>query len=159
MKDPLESSLAAAPMMDPDDRRVLWDKMLDCEKDDPLTFISGWFFDQPAELISRHDICDFICWSLFDGRNQEHLTTAELHELEMLVEDLEMVISVKMYGCIDEQQMKSQNKENNEKTGCKKDDDKECHNDCKKGTAKEDDQSHDLFSKRKDSICSQKACY
>lgn len=97
-KDPLEASLSAAPMLDPEDRRILWERMMDAEKDDPASFISGWFFDQPIEKISRYDVCDFLCWSLFDGRNQEHLTTDELHDLEYFLEDLEYQISLKLHG-------------------------------------------------------------
>lgn len=97
-KDPLEASLSAAPMMDPDDRKLLWDRMIESEQDDPAAFISGWFFDQPIEQISRYDVMDFICWSMFDGRNQEHLTTEELHELECFLEDVEYRISLNLYG-------------------------------------------------------------
>lgn len=98
MKDPLEASLSAAPMLDPFDRKVIWDRIMEVEQDDPVTFISGWFFDQPIERISRYDVCDFICWSMFDGRNQEHLTIQELHELEGFLEDFEYRISLKLYG-------------------------------------------------------------
>ena len=56
------------------------------------------FFDQSIHRISRYDVCDFICWSMFDGRNQEHLTTQELHELECFVEDLEYRLSLKLHG-------------------------------------------------------------
>lgn len=97
-KDPLEASLSAAPMMDPHDRKLLWDRMMETEQDDPATFISGWFFDEPIEKISRYDVCDFICWAMFDGRNQEHLTTEELHELECFLEEIEHCISLKLYG-------------------------------------------------------------
>jgi hypothetical protein len=97
-KDPLEASLSAAPMMDPEDRRILWDRIMDTEKEDPAQFISGWFFDQPIQEISRYDVYDFICWSMFDGRNLEHLTTEELHDLECFLEDLEYRISLKLYG-------------------------------------------------------------
>jgi hypothetical protein len=100
-KDPLEASLSAAPMLDSDDRKLLWDRMMDVEQDDPTTFITGWFFDQPIQQISRYDVCDFICWSMFDGRNQEHLTTQELHELECFVEELEYRVSLKLHGQID----------------------------------------------------------
>eukprot|EP00980_Cylindrotheca_fusiformis_P027687 scaffold22210_cov122-Cylindrotheca_fusiformis.AAC.1 len=97
-KDPLEASLSAAPMYDPDDRKVLWDRIMDAEKEDLGSFISGWFFDEPIENISRYDVCDFTCWSMFDGRNQEHLTTLELHELESFVEEMEYRISIQLYG-------------------------------------------------------------
>jgi hypothetical protein len=35
---------------------------------------------------------------MVDGRNQEHLTTKELHELECFVEDLEYRVSLKLHG-------------------------------------------------------------
>jgi hypothetical protein len=97
-RDPLEASLSAAPMMDPKDRKILWDRMMEIEKDDPGSFLEGWFFDQPIENISRYDVCDFLCWSMFDGRNQEHLTLEELTDLEDFVEDLEYYISLKRFG-------------------------------------------------------------
>lgn len=97
-KDPLEASLSAAPMMDHEDRKLLWDRIIETEQDDPIKFISGWFFDQPIERISRYDVYDFLCWSMFDGRNQEHLTTEELHDLEVFLEDLEYQISLQVYG-------------------------------------------------------------
>jgi hypothetical protein len=101
-KDPLEASLSAAPMMDHEDRKVLWDRVMETEQDDPGQFISGWFFDRPIEEISRYDVYDFICWSMFDHRNQEHLTTEELHDLEGFLEDFEYRISLKLFGENDE---------------------------------------------------------
>ena len=96
--DPLEASLSAAPMLDPEDRKVLWDRIMECEQNDPVKFISGWFFDEPVESIFRYDVFDWMCWSMFDGRNQEHLTTEELHELELMISDLEYHISLQLYG-------------------------------------------------------------
>lgn len=106
-KDPLEASLSAAPMYDPEDRKVLWDRIMEFEKEDLGAFISGWFFDESIENISRYDVCDFLCWSMFDGRNQEHLTSLEYHELEALVEDMEYRISIQLYGA----QAEGENKE------------------------------------------------
>ncbi|CAJ1934807.1 unnamed protein product [Cylindrotheca closterium] len=97
-RDPLEASLSAAPMYDPEDRKILWDRIIELEKDDLGAFISGWFFDESIENISRYDVCDFLCWCMFDGRNQEHLTSLEYHELESLVEDIEYRISIQLYG-------------------------------------------------------------
>ena len=102
-RDPLEASLSAAPMLDPVDRKKLWDRMVDAEKDDPVTFLSGWFFDQPIENISRYDVFDFICWSMFDGRNQEHLTLEEEKNLEEFVDEMELVISLHLYGAADDE--------------------------------------------------------
>jgi hypothetical protein len=97
-KDTLEASLSAAPMYDPEDRKVLWDRIMDAEKEDLGSFISGWFFDEPIGNISRYDVCDFFCWCMFDGRNQEHLTLLELHELESFVEEIEYRISIQLHG-------------------------------------------------------------
>jgi len=105
-KDPLETSLSAAPMYDPEDRKVLWDRIMEVEKDDLGAFISGWFFDESIENISRYDVCDFLCWCMFDGRNQEHLTSLEYHELESLVEDIEYRISIQLYGVQTEVEIK-----------------------------------------------------
>jgi hypothetical protein len=102
-RDPLEASLSAAPMMDPKDRKILWDRMIEIEKDDIGSFLEGWFFDQPIENISRYDVCDFLCWCMFDGRNQEHLTLEELTDLEDFVEDLEYYISLKRFGAKEDQ--------------------------------------------------------
>jgi hypothetical protein len=85
-------------MYDPDDRKILWERIIELEKDDMGAFISGWFFDETIENISRYDVCDFLCWCMFDGRNQEHLTSLEYHELESLVEDIEYRISIQLYG-------------------------------------------------------------
>jgi hypothetical protein len=111
-RDPLEASLSAAPMLDPDDRKLLWDRMMEVEQNDPISFISGWFFDQSIEHISRYDMCDWLCWAMFDGRNQEHLTTQELHELECFLEDFEYRISLILYGAREE----TEDVENNTET-------------------------------------------
>jgi hypothetical protein len=96
-KDPLEASLSAAPMLDSEERKILWDHMMEVDSDPG--WISEWFLDRPPiESISRYDIFDFICWAMFDGRNQEHLTTQELQDLEGFVEDLEYRISLHLYG-------------------------------------------------------------
>jgi len=97
-RDPLEASLSAAPLLDPEERRRLWDRVVECEKDDPISFLRGWFFDVPLEQISRYDVFDFVCWSLFDGRNPEHLTLEECQDLEDFVQELEWLISLQLYG-------------------------------------------------------------
>jgi len=100
-KDPLEASLTAAPMLDPDERKALWDRMMEVDSDP--AWITGWFLDHPSiESISRYDIFDFLCWAMFDGRNQEHLTTQEFQDLEGFVEDLEYRISLHLYGAKEE---------------------------------------------------------
>lgn len=96
-KDPLEACLTAAPMLDSDERQALWDRIVSVESD--TAWISEWFLDHPPiGSISVYDILDFICWAMFDGRNQEHLTTQELLDLEGFVEDLEYRVSLHMYG-------------------------------------------------------------
>lgn len=96
--DPLEASLSAAPMMELHDRSMLWERMMDCEAADPVSFLRGWFFDQPLENISKYDVRDFIAWSMFEGRHQEHLTVAELRQLERFVEEIEHRFSLFLYG-------------------------------------------------------------
>lgn len=115
-KDPLEASLSSAPMMELDDRQLLWQRMLETEEKDPVTFISGWFFDSALEHISKYDIRDFLAWSMFEGRNQEHLTSEELAQLERFVEDLEWRISIHLYGTVVEED-EHENDESNEE-GC-----------------------------------------
>lgn len=97
-RDPLEASLSAAPLMDLEDRRLLWQRMMDSAEDDPVTFITGWFFDQPISSISQYDIRDFTAWSMFEGRHQEHLTVAELEQLEDFVDEVELRSSLHLYG-------------------------------------------------------------
>mmetsp|Transcript_19693 Transcript_19693/g.29219 ORF Transcript_19693/g.29219 Transcript_19693/m.29219 type:complete len:793 (+) Transcript_19693:2-2380(+) len=100
--DPLETSLSAAPMMDRGQRAELWSNMMEMES--PIDLVSGWFFDMPIEDISRYDIRDWICWSMFEGRNLEHLTSQELNQLEAFVESLEKKISYELYGEVVEEE-------------------------------------------------------
>lgn len=97
-RDPLEASLSAAPMMHVMDRDLLWDRMMDCEQDDPVSFITGWFFDQALDDISKYDMRDFLAWSMYEGRHQEHLTEVELRQLERFVEEIEHRVSLHLYG-------------------------------------------------------------
>jgi hypothetical protein len=100
-KDPLEASLSAAPMLDSEERKSLWDHMMAVDPDP--SWIADWFLDHPSiESISRYDIFDFICWAMFDGRNQEHLTSQELQDLEAFIEDFEYRISLSLYGVHEE---------------------------------------------------------
>jgi hypothetical protein len=98
LRDPLEASLSSAPFMKPNQRAMLWERMMEVEKNDPAAMISGWFFDQDILKISHYDIREFITWSMFEGRNQEHLTTLEREQLESFVKDLEYRISIHWYG-------------------------------------------------------------
>lgn len=103
MKDPLEASLSAAPLMEIHQRQILWQRMVECESDDPAGWLRGWFFDiETIEVISKYDIRDFLTWCMFEGRHQEHLTTSELNQLEGFVDDLEYRISLQLYGSADE---------------------------------------------------------
>jgi hypothetical protein len=87
-------------MLTLEERRVLWKRMTDAEADDPVQFISGWFFDQPLDGISKYDVRDFIAWSMFEGRNLEHLTLEELEQLDYFVDEIEWRISLQMYGAV-----------------------------------------------------------
>lgn len=101
-KDPLEACLSAAPMLDPDERKALWEHIVAAESEP--SWLEEWFLDRPSiESIRLYDIYDFICWALFDGRNQEHLTTDELNDLEGYVDDLEYRISLQLYGISEEE--------------------------------------------------------
>eukprot|EP00531_Pseudo-nitzschia_arenysensis_P021406 CAMPEP_0116129250 /NCGR_PEP_ID=MMETSP0329-20121206/7827_1 /TAXON_ID=697910 /ORGANISM="Pseudo-nitzschia arenysensis, Strain B593" /LENGTH=854 /DNA_ID=CAMNT_0003623511 /DNA_START=204 /DNA_END=2764 /DNA_ORIENTATION=+ len=102
-KDPLEACLSAAPMLDSEERRSLWDRIMAVESDP--SWLEEWFLDRPSiETISLYDVYDFICWAMFDGRNQEHLTTDELNDLEGFVDDLEYRISLQLYGVSEEEE-------------------------------------------------------
>ena len=102
-KDPLEACLSAAPMLDPEERRVLWERIMAVESEP--SWLEEWFLDRPSiESISLYDVYDFICWAMFDGRNQEHLTADELNDLEGFVEDLEYRISLQLYGVAEEEE-------------------------------------------------------
>lgn len=96
-RDPLEASLSAAPMMDLSERQELWNFMMESERD-IVGFLRGWFFDQPLENISKYDVRDFAAWSLFETRHQEHLSTSELEQLEAFVDEIQVRISLELYG-------------------------------------------------------------
>ncbi len=102
-KDPLEACLSAAPMLDSEERRSLWDRIMAVESDP--SWLEEWFLDKPSiESITLYDIYDFVCWAMFDGRNQEHLTSDELNDLEGFVDDLEYRISLQLYGVAEEEE-------------------------------------------------------
>lgn len=124
-KDPLEASLSAAPLMDADTRSLLWKRMMECEcqedqvcrekhsgatdaapnhseEANPVTWLSGWFFDEPIDNISKYDMRDFVAWSMFEGRHQEHLTSSEQEQLEDFVTEAELRISLFLYGKADD---------------------------------------------------------
>ena len=88
--DPLVMSLNAAPMMTGGERDKLFGRIMDSEGCDPVEFIRGWFFDAELGDVQRYDVLDFLCWSLFDGRNQEHLTVVEAASLAEYFERLEV---------------------------------------------------------------------
>jgi len=101
-RDPLEASLSSAPMLELDERELLWNRIMDCEKDDPVTHLQGWFFDEPIDKISKYDVRDFISWSMFECRNQEHLTGEELAQLDRFMDEFEYHISIFLYGAIED---------------------------------------------------------
>jgi len=95
-RDPLEASLRSAPFLQERERALLWQRIMDVEKD-AAAFLTGWFFCD-INKISRYDVREFITWSMFEGRNQEHLTRQELRQLEDFVQQLEFHISIHWYG-------------------------------------------------------------
>jgi len=102
-QDPLQASLeAAAPLATTDQRSQLWRRMMDCEVDDVTTFVQGWFFDESVDAISAYDIRDFVAWSMFEGRHQEHLTAQEVRQMEDFCQELQYRISLELYGVKEE---------------------------------------------------------
>ena len=95
--DTLELSLRSAPMLESRERDDLWQLMMDGE-DECVSFISGWFFGGKLESLTKYDVMDFLTWSMFEGRNIEHLTRDEANQLNHFVEDLEYKISLELYG-------------------------------------------------------------
>jgi hypothetical protein len=101
-RDTLEASLSAAPLMDGTARRVLWQRMMETEGADTAAWVQGWILEDDKELahVSRVDMVGFLCWSMFDGRQWEHLTTAEGRQLESFLEELQVRISLQVYGAV-----------------------------------------------------------
>jgi len=104
-KNPLEASLSAAPISSISSREELWNQMMEniMSGEGPIAFIRGWFFDEKFEDITRYDICDWITWSMFEGRKQEHLVEEEIRQLQRYLQQLEWSISVHLFGIEDEQ--------------------------------------------------------
>ena len=92
--DPLQMSLGAAPMMSAAERQLLFDRIKSSTAAGMEDFIRGWFFDVEISSISRYDVLDWTSWSLFEGRNQEHLTQEELTQLKSFVSDIESLITI-----------------------------------------------------------------
>ena len=98
-KDPLEASLSSAPIATLSERLRLMNQMMDqIVNDDPVEFIRGWFFNVELEDITRYDVMDFVSWSMFEGRHQEHLTDGEVGQMNWFVRELECRIGVFLYG-------------------------------------------------------------
>ena len=95
--DTLELSLRSAPMLELEERDELWQLMMDGE-DECVKFISEWFFGEKLESLTKYDVMDFLAWSMFEGRNIEHLTHDESNQLRQFVEDLEYNISIELFG-------------------------------------------------------------
>lgn len=95
-KDALEACLHCAPIMELHERRLVWNRMIDCESKDVVEFVTGWFFNEKLENISKYDIRDFTAWCMFEGRNQEHLASQELTQLDAFVSELEERINVQL---------------------------------------------------------------
>eukprot|EP00571_Detonula_confervacea_P013703 CAMPEP_0172307942 /NCGR_PEP_ID=MMETSP1058-20130122/8690_1 /TAXON_ID=83371 /ORGANISM="Detonula confervacea, Strain CCMP 353" /LENGTH=835 /DNA_ID=CAMNT_0013020259 /DNA_START=180 /DNA_END=2687 /DNA_ORIENTATION=- len=98
--DTLELSLRSAPMLETRERAELWEMMIDSEEE-CSKFISGWFFGEELEKLTKYDVMDFLTWSLFEGRNIEHLTHEETSQLRGFVTDLEYKISIELNGVED----------------------------------------------------------
>ena len=52
-KCPLECSLKAAPFQTLEERKVLWKRLIRNVKSDPVSWISGWFFDEPIGKLRK----------------------------------------------------------------------------------------------------------
>jgi hypothetical protein len=100
-RDPLEASLSAAPLMSLQQRRLLWERMMESTADDPIGQLEGWFFDQSIHTLSQYDVRDFFAWSMYEGRHQEHLTFAEQEQLDDFMRETEVRISLHLYGARD----------------------------------------------------------
>ena len=57
-------------MLETRERAELWELIMDSEEE-CSEFISGWFFGEKLENLTRYDVMDFLTWSLFEGRNME----------------------------------------------------------------------------------------
>ena len=95
--DTLELSLRSAPMLEIRERAELWELMM-ADETEVVGFIEGWFFGEKLDKLTKYDVMDFLAWSMFEGRNIEHLTHEEGSQLHGFVEDLEYWISVELYG-------------------------------------------------------------
>ena len=84
-------------MLEIRERAELWELMM-ADETETIAFIEGWFFGEKLDKLTRYDVMDFLAWSMFEGRNLEHLTSEESGQLEGFVGDLEYWISVEMYG-------------------------------------------------------------
>lgn len=103
--DALELSLCQAPIMELGERDELWQLMMDSE-DECVEFISGWFFgERDISSLTTYDVMDFLTWSMFEGRNIEHLTQDETNQLRQFIDDLEYKISIELYGLVREGDM------------------------------------------------------
>ncbi|KAL7539159.1 hypothetical protein ACHAXR_009065 [Thalassiosira sp. AJA248-18] len=113
--DTLELSLRSAPMLETGERAELWELMMESEEEcsECSEFISGWFFGEKIENLTRYDVMDFLTWSLFEGRNIEHLTQEEMYQLREFVADLEYRISIELHGTKDDDDADGEEKNNN----------------------------------------------
>lgn len=105
-RDTLEACLSSAPLLRVPERQMLWKRMMESEYPS-IDFLSGWFFDEPITKMSRYDVSDFLAWSMFEGRHQEHLTTAEHAQLDAFVDEVEHRISLMLHGALTEEEVSS----------------------------------------------------
>lgn len=54
--------------------------------------------------VSESDLLFFVCWSLFEGRRIEHLTTPERKQLESFVHEIQIRLSLQFYGAMQEEE-------------------------------------------------------
>ena len=68
-------------MLELRERAELWAFMLDSERGECSDLVSGWFFGEALERLTRADVLDWLAWSMFEGRNPEHLTREESRQV------------------------------------------------------------------------------
>ena len=54
----------------------------------------------PLPPSSRCDVLDYLCWALFEGRNQEHLTAGEISDLTKMLGKLEAAVTAQKFHAL-----------------------------------------------------------
>ena len=47
---------------------------------------------------SKYDLRDWVVWAMYEGRHQEHLSTSEVHQAESFLAEIQIKISLEIYG-------------------------------------------------------------